>query len=71
MKCILVVETGTEVDVEMGPVNQTSKGGSSFKSKFKVKQSGKTTPTSTQVWTDKYELLLKSNGWGGVGRKWS
>ncbi len=35
--------------------------------KFKVKQSGKTTQTTTQVWSDKYELLLKSNGWGARG----
>ncbi len=24
---------------------------------------------SPQVWTDKYRLLLKSNGWGGSGKK--
>ena len=68
MKCILVVQAGTEVD-DRTPVNQVNKGGSSFKSKFKFKQSGKTTQTSSQVWTDKYELLRKSNGWGGLGER--
>jgi hypothetical protein len=24
----------------------------------------------TQVWTDNYRTLLKSNGWGGAGKKW-
>jgi hypothetical protein len=61
---MMVVETGTEVDVRMGPVKQTNKGGSSFPDKFKVKQSGKTAQTPTQVWTDKYGLLLKTHGWG-------
>ncbi len=51
-------EEGTEVDVGMGPANQENKGGS-FKGKFK--QSDKTSQTPTQVWTDKYRLLLKSN----------
>ena len=30
VKCILVVEAGTEVDVGMGPVKKPNKGGSSF-----------------------------------------
>jgi len=33
-------------------------------------RSGKTAPTPTQLWTDKYRPLLKSNGWGGAGKKW-
>ena len=66
---MLVVEPGTEADLGMGPVKQANKGGSAFQDKFKVKQSGKTAQTPTQVWTDKYEILLKSNGWGGSGRK--
>ena len=67
---MMVEDAGTEVDVGMGPVNQSKKGGSSFQDKFKVKQSGNTAQTPTQVWTTKYGLLLESNGWGGVGRKW-
>ena len=55
---MLVVEDGTETVVGMGPVKQTNKGGSSFPDKFEVKQSGKTVQTPTQVWTDKYGLLL-------------
>ena len=34
VKCMLVGETGTEVDVGMGPVKQVNKGGS-FQDKFK------------------------------------
>jgi hypothetical protein len=49
----------------MGPVKKMKKGGS-FKDKFK--QNGKTPViTPTQVWTDKYGLLLKSNGCRGEG----
>ena len=51
-----VTEVGSEVDVGMMQTKETNKGGT-FKDKFK--HSGK---TPTQVWTDKYRLLLKSNG---------
>ena len=64
---MMVTEVGTEVDVGMIQTKETNKGGT-FKDKFK--HSGKTTQTPTQVWTDKYRLLLKSNGWGGAGKKW-
>ena len=65
---MMVTEVGSEVDVGMIQTKEANKGGT-FKDKFK--HSGKTTQTPTQVWTDKYRLLLKSNGWGGSGKKWS
>ncbi len=55
---MMVTEVGSEVDVGMMQTKETNKGGT-FKDKFK--HSGK---TPTQVWTDKYRPLLKSNGWG-------
>ena len=64
---MMVTEVGSEVDVRMIQTKETNKG-RTFKDKFK--HSGKTTQTPTQVWTDKYRLLLKSNGWGGSGKKW-
>ena len=60
-----VTEVGSEVDVGMMQTKETNKGGA-FKDKFK--RSGKTAPTPTQLWTDKYRPLLKSNGWGGRGK---
>ena len=63
---MMVTEVGSEVDVGMIQNKEANKGGT-FKDKFK--HSGKTTQTPTQVWTDKYRLLLKSNGWGGAGKK--
>jgi hypothetical protein len=63
-----VTEVGSEVDVGMMQTKETNKGGA-FKDKFK--RSGKTAPTPIQLWTDKYRPLLKSNGWGGAGKKWS
>ena len=66
VKCMMVTEVGSEVDVGMIQTKEANKGGT-FKDKFK--HSGKTTQTPTQVWTDKYRLLLKSNGWGGAGEK--
>ena len=51
-----VTEVGSEVDVGMIQTKEANKGGT-FKDKFK--HSGKTTQTPTQVWTDKYGLLLK------------
>ena len=62
-----VTEVGSEEDVGMIQTKEANKGGT-FKDKFK--HSGKTDQTPTQVWTDKYRLLLKSNGWGGSGKKW-
>jgi hypothetical protein len=64
---MMVTEVGSEVDVGMIQTKEANKGGT-FKDKFK--HSGKTDQTPTQVWTDKYRLLLKSNGWGGAGKKW-
>ena len=64
---MMVTEVGTEADVGMIQTKEETKGGTVFKDKFK--HSGKTTQTPTQVWTDKYRLLLKSNGWGGGGEK--
>jgi hypothetical protein len=64
---MMVTEVGSEVDVGMIQNKEANKGGT-FKDKFK--HSGKTTQTPTQVWTDKYRLLLKSNGWGGPGKKY-
>ena len=66
VKCMMVTEVGSEVDVRMIQTKETNKG-RTFKDKFK--HSGKTTQTPTQVWTDKYRLLLKSNWWGGPGEK--
>jgi hypothetical protein len=62
---MMVTEVGSEVDVGMMQTKETNKGGT-FKDKFK--HSGK---TPTQVWTDKYRPLLKSNGCGGGGKKWT
>jgi hypothetical protein len=67
VKCMEVTEVGSEVDVGMMQTKETNKGGA-FKDKFK--RSGKTAPTPIQLWTDKYRPLLKSNGWGGAGKKW-
>ena len=63
---MMVTEVGSEEDVGMIQTKEANKG-ATFKDKFK--HSGKTTQTPTQVWTDKYRLLLKSNGWGGVREK--
>ena len=59
-----VTEVGNEVDVGMMKTKETNKGGTS---KDKFKRNGKTTQTPTQLWTDKYRPLVKSNGWGGPG----
>jgi hypothetical protein len=43
----------------------TSVGDQYFTNLGRVGESDTQTPT--QVWNDKYRLLLKSNGWGGTG----